>query len=162
MFINISSLYVLNLKKNTPKKNKKMLENCLKCLKTFKNFFCLCLYISIQAGRKTTKMSTALQTFAPRAINLDKLLGWQPGLPPTEIQRQDSTPPSHPPPSPLLHTQSCSIYTPSTSSVADQTKLTPLSFNRLKHIWSADQSAPNACKIKTVLAAKQRNIVEGY
>lgn len=111
--------------------------------KTFWLSVFVCLTSS--KGGKTTKMSTALQTFASRAINQDKSPGWEPALPPRESEGQDSTPPTP------AHTHH---PTPFTSSELDQTKLAPLACSRLRDVWSADQSS--ACKIKTGLAAKHR------
>ena len=49
-----------------------------------------------KGGKKTAERSAASQTFASRAINLDKLPGLEPGLPPNvRGAGQDSTPPTH-------------------------------------------------------------------
>lgn len=84
-------------------KNKIVQKTCCCCV-------CVCLCIcGFQLKGKTSKMSTVLQTFAFRAINLNKLPGWEPGLPPS-VRGQDSLSLLHAHTHTLLHLHTIHIF----------------------------------------------------
>lgn len=115
-------------------------------------YVCVCVF---QLKGKNVKDEHSLTDICFQS-NKSGWIAWLGARSPTRCQRAGQHPLLR-----VTHTHTC-IYTPFTSSVPDQTKLTPLSWSRLEvtaAYWSADQSDPEVCKIETALAAKQKSSV---